>query len=143
MVNTGLSYYAKMDNLRNKPDNLKYMATNGLEALMIANIEFSPYIEVWEAYENNMQKAYDLYYILGYKVNKITSSNERNNRYYFNFVQTGENCESKIISEIPLSLEIKRLISNALLRGITFWNYTEQFVYLDYSMENWENSLLL
>lgn len=143
MVNTGLSYYAKMDNLRNKPDNLKYMATNGLEALMIANIEFSPYIEVWEAYENNMQKAYDLYYVLGYKVNKITSSDERNNRYYFNFVQTGENCESKIISKIPLSLEIKRLISNALLKGITFWNYTEQFAYLDYSMENWENSLFL
>ena len=79
---------------------------------------------------------------MGYKVNKFTSSTEWNNRYYFNYVKTAESSESKIISTIPLSLEIKSLISNALQNGITFWNYTSDFVYLDYTMENWENNLL-
>ena len=141
-VGNVVNFHAKIDNLQNAPDSLKYIQSNSLEALLRPQVEFAPYIEYWEAYSIYLDLAYQYYYAMGYKVNKFTSSNEWNNRYYFNFVQTSESCESKIISEIPLSLEIKRLISNALLKGITFWNYTEQFAYLDYSMENWENDLL-
>lgn len=142
IVNTGVNFNAKMDNLRSTPDNLKYLQTNSLEALLIASIEFAPFIEVWEAYDNIMEKAFDFFYAFGYKINRITSSNEWNNRYYFNFIKTAESSESKIISTMPLSLEIKNLISSALQNGITFWNYTSDFVYLDYTMENWENDLL-
>lgn len=136
------NFHLKMDNLRNTPDTLKYIQSNSIEALLVPSIDFAPYIEFWEAYEIYLQIAYDYFYAMGYKVNKFTSSSDWNNRKFFNYVQIGEQCESKIISEMPMSLEIKKIISNALLDGITFWNYTDDFIYLDYSMENWENDLL-
>lgn len=136
------NFNLKMDNLQNTPDSLKYIQSNSIEALLNEDIGFGSYIEYWQAYDIYLNLAYNYFYTMGYKVNKFTSSNERNNRYYFNYVKTAESSESKIISTIPLSLEIKTLISNALQNGITFWNYVSNFVYLDYTMENWENNLL-
>lgn len=139
----GIANFAlKMDNLQNTPDSLKYIQSNSIEALLNEDIGFGAYIEYWQAYTIYRTLAYNYFYTMGYKVNKFTSSTEWNNRYYFNYVKTAESSESKIISTIPLSLEIKSLISNALQNGITFWNYTSDFVYLDYTMENWENNLL-
>ena len=136
------NFTLKMDNLQNTPDSLKYIQSNSIEALLNEDIGFGAYIEYWQAYTIYRTLAYNYFYTMGYKVNKFTSSTEWNNRYYFNYVKTAESSESKIISTIPLSLEIKSLISNALQNGITFWNYTSDFVYLDYTMENWENNLL-
>lgn len=117
-----INFFANLDNIKNKPDTIKYMGTDWLSQMNIYNNKLDPRLNLWEIKENEKSIVATYWHMYGYNINKIVNiHNILNTRYWWNYVKTVNSESHLIYSEIPQI--IRRKMCSVLDKGVRFFNY--------------------
>lgn len=127
---------AKIKDLKETPDQVSNPATDIAQSIIESDMNLK--MRIYQREEQFMNKAFEYFYVYGYRCNNIKVPNLKS-RYYFNFIQTtGANIKS------DLSNNIVSRISAIFDKGITFWHWRDASFkgVHNYAYENAEMSLI-
>ena len=136
LATTIKSVDAKMEDLKNTPDNINISGADFVSDDNIINNGGLPYVLRYECLDVIKERADDFFYNYGYQVarecyfntelkvdlsqNKFVDNNLFG-RTIFNYIQINEDITNKINANIPLI--IKQKISSIFNNGITLWTF--------------------
>lgn len=116
-------YAAQMECLKATPDNLSNMATMSVNNLVGGKNR--TLLSFYTITDREKETFKDIFFKVGYEVDKLMSSTEWFSRSKFNFIQINDNCQNKIVSSKRIGKVEKDLINDILNRGITLWDEDE------------------
>ncbi len=94
----------------------------------------------YKIHDKYRERVYQLFMKQGYLVNEYRKPN-LTSRYYYNYIQ----CSYVELNPQAIPQDaVRRIIENIYLNGTTIWHYRNPntFRFIDYSLENWEMSLI-
>ena len=125
-----------MDNMKAAP----LMLSNANGSALFGNSvnQYGVYIELYEGLDTELEMANDIMFRDGYNYNRFDDfKSQLNIRHYFNYVKAIIGS----LSGVPMSEESRKDFKQRVASGLRFW-YIKNQPTIDYTKENYENSLL-
>lgn len=126
-----------LDNIRNSPTSVKNAQSSVIfnsivNSQLSGNLNAHYYIQVWRAYDNDIERFNDIIVEYGFSYERIGNVSDFDNiRKYFNYIAA----EIETI-DAPISIQEKNDIRDRF-KGIRFWNVDT----VDFTLENYEKWL--
>ena len=125
-----------IDNMKSAPENLQNLNGSALMTHLVS--EFGIYAEIYEGLETELEMANDIMFRDGYNYNRFDDfKSQLNIRHNFNYVKAIIGS----LSGVPMSEESRKDFKQRVASGLRFW-YMKNQPTIDYTKENYENSLL-